>query len=394
MPSTQSTLKTQSKSANTLGKSTEKTTHRKSSAYHGDFEQHLIDHKIYPSHYDFPDDRVAPKPANWKEILDRLKEPRSSLSPSRFSDRAFDDFVRTNSRARTEAMVMRKPFPIISGDADITSAGDLPFGNLEPLTDGTLVDPKPDFYDGANPAHIDRRIRTELGSYIIPSTQQQRPALPNFFTEGKGPGGNLDVAKRQACYDGAVGARGVHELRSFGAKDSETLYDNNSYTITSTFHNGTLQLYTMHPAKSKGSESSPEYHMSHLRSFAMIDTAETFRAGAGALRNARDWAKDRRDELIAAANGRLVGMPMENTISESSSDNTLSQSTNEPVALESETSAEEAPRDESEAPCLSHKRLKRGQKNRDCSKPASKKPPRKGYSRGNGRSGSRGGGSS
>jgi hypothetical protein len=37
---------------------------------------------------------------------------------------------------------MRKPFPIISGDADFPSGGESSFGNLEPLSDGTLVDAK------------------------------------------------------------------------------------------------------------------------------------------------------------------------------------------------------------------------------------------------------------
>jgi hypothetical protein len=93
-PSSQSTPRTQSKSTDTLSESTAKTSHRKSSAYHPNFEQHLIDHGIHSSHYDFPDDRVAPKPNNWEDINDRLKEPRPSLSLSRFSDRAFDDFLR------------------------------------------------------------------------------------------------------------------------------------------------------------------------------------------------------------------------------------------------------------------------------------------------------------
>ena len=71
----------------------------------------------------------------------------------------------------TEFMVMKKSFLIIFGNANIPSAGELPFGNLKPLTDGTLVDAKPDFYDRVRPAQIDRRIRAELGSYIIPLTQ-------------------------------------------------------------------------------------------------------------------------------------------------------------------------------------------------------------------------------
>ena len=36
----------------------------------------------------------------------------------------------------------------------------------------------------------------------------------------------------------------------------------------------------------------------------MTDTAETFRQGATAYRNARDWAKEQRDEMIKRANDR------------------------------------------------------------------------------------------
>lgn len=363
MPSSQSTPETQSKPTNTLGESTGTRTDKKSSTYDAAFEQHLIDHKIYPSNYDFPDDRLPPKPSNWKEINDRLKVPRASLSPTRFTDGAFDKFVRANSRTANEATVMRRPFPIISGDTEIPSADDVVFVNLEPLTDGTIVDCKPDFYDGARPAQIDRRIRAELGLFITPSRQQHKPALPNFFAEAKGPDGSWAVGNRQACYDGVVGARGIHELRSFGANESMPLYDNNSYTITSTYSSGLLQLYTIHPTLSPGSEDLPEYHMTQLRSFAMTDTAERFREGATAFRNARDWAKDRRNEVIAAANDRLADMPTATTTttSESSGENTSSRSTNGVVGPDSATSAEvQVVLAVSDASGLSYNRLKRG----------------------------------
>ena len=90
---------------------------------------------------------------------------------------------------------MRTAFPIISGNANILNEGGLLFTNLEPLTDGTLVDAEPDFYDGARPEEIDKRVRDELGSYIIPSTHQHAPCLPNLFVEGKGPDGSMAVAK-------------------------------------------------------------------------------------------------------------------------------------------------------------------------------------------------------
>lgn len=287
--------------------------------------------------------------------IQRMTQPRPSLSPSHFSDRAFDYFVQINEEALTEAIVMRKAFPIISGNVNIPSTGELPFGNL-------LVDAKPDFYDGARPAQIHRRIRSELGPHITPSTQQQAPALPNFFAEGKGPDGSAAVAKRQACYDGALGARGIHELRSFGVEDSETVYDNNAYTITSTYHNGQLQMYTTHPTQPRNVETSPEYHMTQLRSLAMTDNAARFREGASAFRNARDWAKEQRDDLIAAANTRVIGMPRETSTLESSGHSMLSQSTHELAQLESETSADELALEVSVGTNTSHKRLRGSEK--------------------------------
>ncbi|KKZ63511.1 hypothetical protein EMCG_02170 [[Emmonsia] crescens] len=44
--------------------------------------------------------------------------------------------------------------------------------------------------------------------------------------------------------------------------------------------------------------------MTPLRSFAMTNNPDTFRSGACAYRNARDWAKEQRDELIKSANER------------------------------------------------------------------------------------------
>ncbi|KAK4941006.1 hypothetical protein LTR66_014850, partial [Elasticomyces elasticus] len=44
--------------------------------------------------------------------------------------------------------------------------------------------------------------------------------------------------------------------------------------------------------------------MTQLKTFAVTDTIETFRQGAGAFRNARDWAKEQRDYAIERANER------------------------------------------------------------------------------------------
>lgn len=351
-----------------MNDSTTKTTTsktRKTSPYDANFEQTLIDNGIYPDDYDFPDDRDPPRPDNENEILARLKQPRPSLSPSQFSEKAFRTFKQTNSRALNEDDVMSTVFPVIQGDAHFSSARNMIFNNLKPLTDGNVVDVKPDFYDGASPAQIDRRIRAELGPYITPSTQQQAPALPNCFMEVKGPDGSGAVAKRQACYYGVAGARGMCKLAAFEVEDPETVYDNNAYTITSTYHSatGTLQVYAIHPIKPIkpiDSESSLEYNMTQLGGWALTGSRETFLQGTGAFRNARDLTKAQRDGLIATANGRVIDTLRETSTLESSGHSILSQSPNEPTALESETSADELAHDRSEGSSLINKRLKRG----------------------------------
>jgi hypothetical protein len=71
---------------------------------------------------------------------------------------------------------------------------------------------------------------------------EDKPIAPNFFLEAKGLDGSLAVARRQACYNGALGTRGIQSLQSY--RQDELIYDNNAYTFTSTYYSGTLKMYT------------------------------------------------------------------------------------------------------------------------------------------------------
>ena len=180
-------------------------------------------------------------------------------------------------------------------------AGDVRFNNLDHLTDGTIASGKPDHYYGARPEQLDQRVRVALRGRIIPSKQSDLPMTPNFFLEAKGSNESLTVAEQQAFYHGALGARGMQDLQSYGEHD--TVHDNNAYTITSIFHGGTLKLYITHPAK-PGSHT--EYYMNQLNTWGLSGNIEKFRDGVTAYRNARDWAKEKRDEFIEAANKRAT----------------------------------------------------------------------------------------
>ena len=319
---------------------------RRTSAYDPAFKQHLIDHGVYPHGYGGFNN--VQKPDNWEEIRARLAIPRASLSPSNFDDKEHWDFQEKNKDALTENKVMSTVFPIIAGSPDIPWQESLVFGNLKALTDGSITAAKPDLYDGTRPGELHKQIRADLGPYIVPSTNTAAPCLPNFFTEAKGSDGSPAVCELQALYDGALGARSVHELRSY--VDGETSFDNIAYTITSTYHggSGSLKLYTNHPTPS--TENFPEFRMTQLGGWDMTDSPDTFRQGASALRNAREWAQEKRKEMVAAANARqkelmATGSSKPSTTDssklDSSTHSVLSPSTNGIVDQESDTSTDE-----------------------------------------------------
>lgn len=328
--------KFQNRAGNSRAQSSTQTySERKSSAYDANFEQILIDHGSFPDSYRHPDNRRISKPDNWNEINAVLGQRRRSVSP-RFSEEDHDVFKQKNNDALGEKKVMSSVFPIITGDADIPSEEDKLFGNLESFAYG-ITDAKPDFFDGSRPAQLDPRVREDLGHFIVPSKQGIVPILPNFFAEGKGPDGSLAVARRQALYDGTLGARAIHRIQSYGRK---LIYDNNAYTITSIYHSGVLRLYTTHPTPSTHPGRSTDYHMVPLRSYLLDDLAYSFREGVIALRNAREWAREKRDLFIQSANETAKAMPPKMS-SGPSKTSSLSKRTNSAQSRESGTSTDE-----------------------------------------------------
>ena len=311
------------------------------STTHRNFQQNLIDHGVYPEEYEYPDGRVPPVPDNWEEINQRLTQPRSSLSPSQFSDGAFRKFKRADAQASKENKVTDSVIPIIEGEIGNGRcvSGGIPLTNFDHLTDGTISSGNPDRFYGACPEQLNRRIRNELSDRIVPSTQQDLPIAPNFFLAAKGPDGNAAVARRQACYDGALGTRGIQSLQSYG--QSEPVYDNKAYTITSIYNDGQLKLYTSHPGQPTGPGNRPEYYMHQVKAWAMTSDSDTFRRGATAYRNARDWTKEKRDGFIETANGRMPDTATESQSLRSSACERESISTAGPVLVQSDTSADE-----------------------------------------------------
>ena len=157
----------------------------------------------------------------------------------------------------------------------------------------------------------------------------------------------------------------MHSLRSYGL--DEPTYDNKAYTITSIYQRGTLKMYTSHLIEPSGSGERPEYHMHLLRNQGMNDTADNFRKGATAYRNARDWAKEQRDIAIAQANEKARAMPPSvdasfNLVSSFASEASTSRTCDGPASQTSFTStvSTEHATSDTENPKRRHSRRERG----------------------------------
>ena len=283
----------------------------RSNPYSAKFRQRLIDRGVFPPDYYFPDGRSPEPPENFKEIRDHLGRRRASLSLSQFSETAFINFRRALHDKAPEASSSAMVISTIAGEKDrekrYRSAGGVYFNNLDPIG-SDISRPKPDHYDGAPPETIHEQIRQDLSAFIVPSADDSLPAAPNFFGEWKSSKGKFEVAKQQACNNGACGARGMNQLQNYQVDDQT--YDNRAYTLTTAFSSstGSLHIYAVHPtAPGETAGGLPTYRTSLLDSF-FVDgpRREKFLEAAAAYRNARDWCATQRQRLIENANRRVA----------------------------------------------------------------------------------------
>lgn len=276
--------------------------------YNADYESKLIDDLLPPWSMNYKRAELANR-QELNAVMDgtaRMQAPFSDLDVRHQSD-----FIRKSHAATTEPKWVHDAFPYIMGTAEIAHEQGVLFNNFAPIGKRLLAQAKPDYYEGSSPSEIKQGIRDNLSEFIIPSTTKQRPMLPNLFFEAKGPTGIPTVAKLQACHDGALGARAIHQLRSYG-KDPEAMYDGNAYTVTATYNEGALAIYAHHPTSSSGyrtqeteAEITTAYHMNRLGTWLLDDDIDGYRKGITAFRNLRVWAEEQRDQFIAEANCKI-----------------------------------------------------------------------------------------
>lgn len=303
--------------------------------FDANFEQLLVDNGVYPPGYDYtlegyPEPRY---PRNWDEIISRAKERRPSLEKIlRMGTQGMEILANTNRIAWTEKDVAVHTFPDITGEGASSTTAELdgefrytydegninfenqrmnePFDNIEPFfkgfshhEHGHFPRAQPTLYDGVARGALYAELLERFSTYISPSTDETAPILPNFFAECKGRLGSSLVAERQALYDGVLGVRAMHALQS-AWNEGYMDFDDNSYTIASTFRTGELELYTVH-ATFSNTACRPEYHMNLVGRWYILGSPDAFREGVCAFRNLRDWARGKRDEFVEKANGAV-----------------------------------------------------------------------------------------
>ncbi|KAI0428529.1 hypothetical protein F5Y09DRAFT_357719 [Xylaria sp. FL1042] len=284
--------------ASSFTESTEMAQKTTSSSSRGpEFEKHLAGHSVY-----FHNRRSSA--LNIRDIRSRLQQPQSSLALSRFSEEDFEAFERTNNTIANEDDLMIDVLPVMCGTNKILSKRNLLFTELKPITNESASKPKPDVFDGAHPDDIDKRIRSDEDIYplIIPTKYLHAPVAPNFFIEVKGQSGDPAVLKRQACYDGAYGARAMHCLQNYGR--AKPLYDGNAYTFSAIYHPGMsmLAFYVHHVTAPAISGDKVEYHMTQVAGYYLTNNRQGLIDAFTAFRNLRDMAREFRDSFIKAAN--------------------------------------------------------------------------------------------
>ena len=88
------------------------------------------------------------RPDNWEDLQHALASSRRSLSPSKFSDGAFDRFCEAEAKARDENNVIADSLPIILSKKrrDHSLARKIPYGNIVSMAPDIFKKAEPDLY--------------------------------------------------------------------------------------------------------------------------------------------------------------------------------------------------------------------------------------------------------
>lgn len=280
------------------------------------FERDLIRHGIIPEGHKSLTGSATTKPSNLEEIVHIMRQEQPSILTYLLSSDAYERFQKFNQLSMhkdTENLVIS----LITTDIDRECySRSIRFSSLDPLIYGDFPKAEPDLSFGFRPESLHIDILGKLSGFIEPSNKELCPIVPICFLELESNTRNPQYLNRQAYYSGALGARGLLRLQSYGRP--EFLSDGNAYTFTSTLFAGILRIFAIHPTNS-GDTSNTEYHINLLGAWILTNSLENFQAGITSFLNIRNWAYCKGLEFIEAANERLDSERAQHSINPSQS---------------------------------------------------------------------------
>ena len=105
----------------------------------------------------------------------------------------------------------------VMGDLDALTAQKLPFDNLKPLLEVFLTVARPIYFEGVAAEKVTQHEHSNPSKYIIVSTTPGQPiASDSFMLTAKEWDVPYNLIELKARFYSALGARAMHQLRSYG----------------------------------------------------------------------------------------------------------------------------------------------------------------------------------
>lgn len=276
--------------------------------------QHLQDNDIVGMTYRDVNDKFAPRPSNTDEIRAMLHRRRPSLTVETVTCQVHLLYKRAERLAEGRREIIRSVVPRFEDPAADWAqfrAERVVCDNLEHLTDGKIVAACPDYYYGAEPERLDKRVMKDLEYHLVPNRlSRDHPIAPNFFVTALGKQKSwFYLGVSQATYEGALGARGIHSLQTYGqqqqAPGTPRVFDNKAYTLMWIYDVGVLYAFTCHPrapAVGNCGDRGVGYTATIIEFWNLMESREKYVEGVTAFRNGLEWARVQRDDAIKMAN--------------------------------------------------------------------------------------------
>lgn len=274
-------------------------------AYSANLEQVMNDHNMKFFRRNDP----AERPQNYDEIKKRLgdERPQDSEHPAHAALDDLSDTITHNDLANCMLPILHEAK--LQGPQNrqftVMKAGD--------IIDAAAVQKfAPDYYEGAKPDVVDKDLKKNLRTSIVPTYYNEDPIAPNFFLEFVTERSGQVVTRRQAGIDGVLGARCMNSLQNYprqmadkGPPPPEWEFDGNAYSFGLTYRPRDLTIYSVHMTPPEPDDNMPGYRIVQIEIYSMVHE-DSYHRAISAYRNIRDLAKEYRDDILTKANSRAA----------------------------------------------------------------------------------------